>query len=174
MNKNRSMWISLMVIFAALPAVADAGAPADELAGLWKAKRRFGPDARGLLVLQRAGAAYSAEMVGRTVPVRDEKGELSFELPNGEGAFRGRLQTGGAIAGHWFPPNGMAQNAGSRFVSPVRLKPDGPNRWSGVVVPWEDAFTFYLLVQERPDGTLGLVLRNPERDFGAWLGVDRL
>ena len=161
--------------FACLVAfIASAAAAADELEGLWKAKRRFGPDARGLLVLQRTDATYSAEMVGRIVPVREEKGELSFELPNGEGAFRGRLEAGGAIAGHWFPPRGMAQNAGGVFVSPVRLKPDGPNRWSGQVTPWEDTFTFYLLAQKRPDGALGVVLRNPERDFGNWLGVNRL
>ncbi|HSS78062.1 MAG TPA: serine hydrolase [Thermoanaerobaculia bacterium] len=155
-------------------ATAAPAASADELAGLWKAKRRFGPDARGLLVIQRTDATYSAEMVGRIVPVRIEKGELSFDLPNGEGMFRGRLQAGGAIAGHWFPPSSMAQNAGGKFASPVRLKPEGPNRWSGQVVPFEDAFTFYLLAQKRPDGTLGVFLRNPERDFGAWLGVDRL
>ncbi|HEX6863345.1 MAG TPA: serine hydrolase [Thermoanaerobaculia bacterium] len=162
-------WIAFLLIAAALPA-----APVDELAGLWKAKRRFGPDARGLLVIQRSDAAYSAEMVGRIVPVRSEKGELSFDLPNGEGGFRGRLQADGAIAGHWFPPASMAQFTGGRFVSPVRLEPDGPNRWSGQVVPFDDAFTFYLLARKRPDGTMGVFLRNPERDFGAWLGVDRL
>lgn len=154
--------------------MAAPAASADELAGLWKAKRRFGPDARGLLVIQRTDATYSAEMVGRIVPVRIEKGELSFDLPNGEGAFRGRLQAGGAIVGYWFPPSSMAQNAGGKFASPVRLKSDGPNRWSGQVVPFEAAFTFYLLAQKRPDGTLGVFLRNPERDFGAWLGVDRM
>jgi len=68
----------------------------------------------------------------------------------------------------------MAQNAGGKFVSPVRLEPDGPNRWNGQVVPFDDAFTFYLLARKRPDGTIGVFLRNPERDFGAWLGVDRI
>ena len=165
---QKALWIAFLLL---------AQAPADsteELVGLWKAKRRFGPDARGLLVVQRTGAAYSAEMVGRIVPVRSEKGELSFDLPNGEGGFRGRHQAGGAIAGHWFPPPSMAQFTGGRFVSPVRLEPDGANRWSGQVVPFEDAFTFYLLARKRPDGTVGVFLRNPERDFGAWLGVDRM
>ncbi|HVG09055.1 MAG TPA: serine hydrolase [Thermoanaerobaculia bacterium] len=169
MIRIRALWIVFLLI-----AVALSAAPVDELEGLWKAKRRFGPDARGLLVLQRNDAGYSAEMVGRIVPVRSEKGELSFDLPNGEGGFRGRQQADGTVAGHWYPPNGMAQNAGGRFVSPVRLKPDGPNRWSGQVVPFDDAFTFYLLARKRPDGTMGVFLRNPERDFGAWLGVDRL
>lgn len=167
MVKIRALWIAFLLL--AVPA-----ASADELEGLWKAKRRFGPDARGLLVIQRTEAAYSAEMVGRIVPVRSEKGELSFDLPNGEGGFRGRHQADGAIAGHWFPPASMAQFTGGRFVSPVRLEPDGPNRWSGQVVPFEEAFTFYLLARKRPDGTMGVFLRNPERDFGAWLGIDRM
>ncbi|MEA2560438.1 MAG: hypothetical protein QOH06_1942 [Acidobacteriota bacterium] len=162
-----------LVVLSVLSVVLGT-ASADELEGLWKAKRRFGPDARGLLVIRQTDAAYSAEMVGRIVPVRSEKGELSFDLPNGEGGFRGRHQSDGTVAGHWYPPNGMAQNAGGKFVSPVRLEPDGPNRWSGQVVPFEDAFTFYLLARKRPDGTMGVFLRNPERDFGAWLGVDRL
>jgi len=168
--------IAVVLVLAVLPCAVTAAdaAPPEELVGLWKAKRRFGPDARGLLVIQRTGSTYSAEMVGRIVPVRSEKGELSFDLPNGEGAFRGRLLDDGAIAGHWFPPHSMAQNAGGTFASPVRLKPDGPNRWTGQVVPFEDAFTFYLLAQKRPDGTIGVFLRNPERDFGAWLGVDRI
>lgn len=39
---------------AAPASVASAG----ELAGLWKAKKRFGPDARGPLIIQKDGAAY--------------------------------------------------------------------------------------------------------------------
>jgi len=169
--------LALSLAPGAAQAPASAAAPADtaeELVGLWKAKRRFGPDARGLLVLQRTGAAYSAEMVGRIVPVRSENGEMSFELPNGEGAFRGRLEAGGDVAGHWFPPASRAQFTGGTFVSPVHLKADGMNRWSGQVAPFDEAFTFYLLATKRPDGTIGVFLRNPERDFGAWLGVDRI
>lgn len=169
--KTFRMFTGLLVVWVAQAAAAVS---VDELEGLWKAKRRFGPDARGLLVIQRTDATYVAEMVGRIVPVRADDGELSFDLPDEQGSFRGKLQGEGVILGHWFPPRGMAQNAGGIFASPVRLKADGPNRWSGTVVPWEDAFTFYLLAQKRPDGTLGVVLRNPERDFGAWLGVQRL
>jgi CubicO group peptidase (beta-lactamase class C family) len=175
MTKIRSVWIALLLIAAALPAAAPAAAPAgslDELAGLWKAKRWFGPFARGPLIIQRTGKTYSADLMGKTLPVRVEKSDLSFDLPNGQGSFRGTLQAAGAIAGHWFPPASVIQ--GSQYVSPVRLQPEGPNRWSGEVVPFEDMFTFYLLARKRPDGSLGVFLRNPERDYGAWLGVDRL
>ena len=143
----------------------------DELEGLWKAKRRFGPDARGPLIVQRAGTTYTADMMGLLLPVRAEGNELSFELPRGEGAFRGMLEEDGFIRGVWTPPGSPAM--GGR-ASPVVLTPEGPDRWGGEVVPFEDTFTFYLLVEERPDGSLGALLRNPERDFGALLGVERL
>jgi len=154
---------------------ADAAAPAgsaDELAGLWKAKRWFGPFARGTLVIQRTGATYSADMVGHTVPVGLDNGELSFSLPSGASSFRGKLLRESAIVGNWLPPHSLPQ--GQIYASPVHLRPDGRNRWSGQVAPFEDTFTFYLLARKRPDGSLGVFLRNPERDYGAWLGVDRL
>jgi CubicO group peptidase (beta-lactamase class C family) len=152
------------------PSAAAPAASADELAGLWKAKRWFGPFARGPLVIQRIGATYTAEMIGRTLPVLMDQGELSFELPNGQGSFRGKLQAGGALLGHWVPPSSIS----GKYASPVHLELEGPNRWSGQVVPFDDVFTFYLLARKRPGGTLGVFLRNPERDLGAWLGVDRL
>jgi len=162
----------LLVASLLFTTAAMAAAP-DELLGLWKAKRRFGPDARGTLVMERDGGADVAEIAGRVVPVRIENGEMLFELPGDQGSFRGRLRDG-AIAGHWIEPKGQGQNADSRFVSPVRLEPDGARRWIGRVMPFDDDFTFYLLLRQRPDGTIGAFLRNPERDFGAQQGVEQL
>src|SRR5262245_20768323 len=64
---------------------------AAELAGLWHAKHRFGPDISGPLILERANNTYIADIAGFTLPVRVEKGELSFEIPGDRGAFRGRI-----------------------------------------------------------------------------------
>lgn len=68
---------------------ASTGTPtatnaADELVGLWKAKRWFGPFARGALVITESGGSYAADMVGQRVPVRKDGGELMFDLPNGQ------------------------------------------------------------------------------------------
>src|SRR5882672_1100216 len=68
------------------------GSSVDELAGLWKAERWFGPVARGPVVIKRAGSTYTADMIGRALPVRVDRGELFFELPNNQGRFRGKMQ----------------------------------------------------------------------------------
>jgi CubicO group peptidase (beta-lactamase class C family) len=162
MMKIRSIGMVLLLI--AVPLAAN------DLEGLWKAKRWFGPFARGPLTVQRSGSTYTAEMMGKTVPVRVDQGELSFELPNGQGSFRGKLRDGGVLRGHWYQPEAI----NGKYASPVQLMPNGPDRWSGQVVPHEDTFTLYLLARKRPDGSFGVFLRNPERDFGAWLGADRL
>ena len=150
---------------------------AAELAGLWKAKKRFGPDARGLLIIHRTGNSYRADMVGRLLPVRANKDELAFDLPNREGNFRGKLDPKGRIVGHWYrfgTPVFRRDSKTPLSASPVVLEADGPNRWRGSVTPSEDTFTFYLLLQTQPDGSLRAVLGNPERDFGTQQGIERL
>jgi CubicO group peptidase (beta-lactamase class C family) len=166
---SRARWFAAAAVLLAACAVsagdlrAQAGDSAD-LTGLWKAKRRFGPEARGPLLLTRRGAGYSADFMGFVVPVRVSGGELSFELPNQLGSFRGKPRAGSTIRGLWFP-------AETNSATPVMLSPDGTNRWSGQVVPLDDEQTFYLRVRRRPDGSLAAFLRNPERDYGALLGI---
>jgi CubicO group peptidase (beta-lactamase class C family) len=155
---------------AHLPAQTQKGS-VDELAGLWKAQRWFGPVARGPLVIKRSGSSYTADMAGRSIPIRVERGELSFELPMNQGKFRGRLENNGMIFGFWFPnnsPTGMVR------VLPVTLRAVGTNVSSAEVNPSDDTFTFYLLARKRPDGSMGVFLRNPDRDQGALWAVDRI
>ncbi len=128
---------ALALLFLAVPSRADV---LDELGGLWKASRWFGPRARGTLVIQRSGDAYTADVAGRVVAVKVANGEMSFSLPNGEGTFRGKLQANG-IAGTWIPPKALGM--ADLYVSPVRLERAGPDRWIGQVMPFEDTFTFY-------------------------------
>lgn len=158
---------AIVLLLIATPLFADD----DPLTGLWKAKKRFGPDARGPLLIERDGDRYTADFVGRTFPVRVENGALTFTLPDAQGTFRGKVE-GGRIHGHWFRP-GSPVNL-SVYASPVALEPEAAQRWRGEVVPFDDTFTLFLLVQKRPDGSLGALLRNPERDHGGMLGVDRL
>jgi CubicO group peptidase (beta-lactamase class C family) len=150
-----------------------AAPSADELVGLWKAARRFGPDARGPLIIQRMSGGWIADFRGSIFPVRSEGTEMSFDLPNGEGSFKGRMQQGErSITGHW--TSAKSPTNGFFFAVPVVLEADGPDRLKGNVAPLDDNFTIYLIVRKRPDGSLGAFLRNPERNIGVNFDIDHI
>ena len=140
--------------------------PASDIVGLWKAKRYSGKDAKGPLLIERKGTTYTGDMIGFTFPVAVNNGEFSFELPNREGGFRGRL-VNNTIRGIWFSAPLGELGSGT----PVVLAAKGANRWSGQVAPNEGVETVYLLVTRRPDGTLAGTLRNIERDWGGFVGL---
>jgi len=145
----------------------------NELAGLWRARQWFGPYARGPLILERTPGGWSADFVGQRFPVQSSGAELSFELADHQGSFRGRWQQEeGVIAGHWISPRSPVN--GTQYATPVTLKLDGANRWRGDIAPRDDTFTLYLMMQSNPDGTLGAFLRNPERNIGVFFDVDHL
>jgi CubicO group peptidase (beta-lactamase class C family) len=160
---------------AAFPASAqeatrDTSAPSP---GLWMAKQRFGPDARGRLLLIRDGGAWRAELAGHRIAARAAADTISFALPDSLGSFIGRLSRDHrTVAGHWVQPRTVA--AGNPYASPLRLHADGANRWAGEVVPLDDEMTLFLRITRRPDGTLGAFIRNPERNLGRQLRVDRI
>lgn len=145
---------------------------AKELVGLWQAKRRFGPDVRGTLLVRQSNGEWRAEIAGRAAPVKLAGDEIAFELPDGNGAFKGKFDSRRArIAGHWIQPPSVAFGS---YASPVTLTKDRQNVWRGEVSPLDDALTFYLMINARPDGSVGVFLKNPERNLGRFVRVDRI
>jgi CubicO group peptidase (beta-lactamase class C family) len=142
---------------------AAAAADSDALVGLWKAKRWLKPHVRSTLIIERNGGVYTADLAGRVVAVTVKGRELSFRLPNGRESFRGKVEAE-EIAGWWYQPNAI----------PVRLHKAGAHRWIGTVETIENAITFYLLVQTRADGSLGVLVDNPEVDWGVRIGADTI
>lgn len=173
----RRMMRRLSLAFVAVALAIACAVNGDDLAGLWKAKKRFGPDSRGTLVVSRTANGYTADFLGSIIPVTSANGELMFALPNGDGSFRGRLDERGTIRGHWYR-RGTEVNGADRktpvAASPVRLSTDGANRWRGAVDSGQDTFTFYLLLQPRSDNSFAALLRNPEFDLGTQQRVERL
>jgi CubicO group peptidase (beta-lactamase class C family) len=162
-----------VLVAATLPAQAGQGSAAD-LAGLWEAKLRFGPDIRGLLILEHAAGAWRAEIAGRSAEAHLAGDTITFELPNGDGGFRGRLAAErGRIVGHWIQATTVT--SGSRFASPITLTRAGnAERWQGDVDPLADEFTMYLKVEPKPDGSMRAFLENPERNLGRFIRVTAL
>ena len=144
-------------------ATAEANSARD-LIGLWEAKRRFGPDVRGTLLIRQTGSNWQAEIAGRSAPVKLNGHSISFELADGKGKFRGKFDTRRTkIVGHWIQPGGVEISA---LASPVTLTKYGRDGWRGNVAPLDDAMTFYLMVKQRDDGSTSAFLRNPERHLG--------
>jgi CubicO group peptidase (beta-lactamase class C family) len=163
----------LALACAGTSAIAAAADSADELVGLWKATRWFGPDARGPLLIERGPEGWTADFMGGVLAVRSEGDALSFELAAGEGSFSGRLREHDRnVTGQWTQPGSRVH--GFRYATPVVLAADGPGRWRGSVRPREDVFTLYLMVRERADGSIGAFIRNPERNIGVFDDVDRI
>jgi CubicO group peptidase (beta-lactamase class C family) len=159
------------VTLLAHPIVAKAQPPAIDLAGLWAAKLRFGPDIRGTLTVTREGDAWLADFAGLSIPVRFDGRSLSFSLPGGEGSFRGRV-AGGEIVGHWL--QGRHALTGSDFATPVVLDADDRNRWRGEVRRLDVTSTYYLPVTRQPNGNYRAYLRHIERNQGRFIPVSRL
>lgn len=146
--------------------------PAKELVGLWHAKKRFGPDIRGTMMI-RQGSECRAEISGYGAKCVVNGNTVSFELAGGNGRFAGQIDPRTkAIDGHWFQA-AVPFTSGLAYASPVSLARRGQD-WFGTVTPIEEAFTFYLMVKELPDGSIGAFLRNPERNLGRFVRIDHL
>lgn len=146
---------------------------ARELAGLWEAKRRFGPDVRGTLLIRQTKSGWWAEIAGRSVQVTITGEAIAFELPDGKGSFQGKFDARRAkIAGHWIQPATVGN--GTPYASPVTLTKDSQNVWRGSVSPLDDMMTFYLMMKVRNDGSVGAFLKNPERNLGRFIRLDHL
>ena len=155
---------SIAVLAACLLLAGPAAA--NELDGLWQAKRRYGPDIRGPLLVTQTGDAWQAEIAGRKATVKVNGDTVAFQLPGGqEGEYRGTFAKARAeIVGHWI--SGQRVENGLSMASPVTLAKSGAHQWRGTVIPAEDAFTFYLKIETKADGTVGAFFRNPERNLG--------
>ena len=163
-----------LVLSAPLAAAAQEAPPAtiQDLSGLWAAKKRFGPEVRGPLLIEREPDGLRAEIKGRSARVVQNGSDVRFDLPGDEGGFSGRFEGSGIIRGHWARPSSPVSYG--RAASPVVLKSIGPGRWTGTIDPGEDSFTFYIFAKRAADGSYEAVLRNPEFDLGNQQRVRRL
>ena len=165
--------VCTVLLAGSAPVLAqNSSAPAPDsstadLSGLWSAKKWFGPDVRGRLIIERTSHGFLADIAGREAPVNRKGLELTFELPGKEGSFSGRIEGPGLIRGHWLRKDRPS-------ASPVVLIDGGPGKWLGTVDPGEDEFSFYIFARRRADGSYDAVLRNPEFDLGNQQGVRRL
>ena len=161
--------VLILFLVSALPLVApvpNRGHLPTNLIGLWEARRHFGPEVRGKLVIESAAGQWRASIAGRMAAARVARDSISFDLPDSTGSFTGRFDRARKrITGQWIQ---------SRSATPLTLSACGPNCYSGEAIGLDQEFTFYLKVAQRPDGSLGAFLRNPERNLGRFIRVDHI
>ena len=161
-------------IIASLMSVVSLTAAAQDtaLVGLWQAKKRFGPDLRGELIVQSNANGWRAQIRSRAVDARVRNDSVYADFPAG-GTFTGILDHDrGAINGFWIQPPTMRN--GGRYSTHVMLTACGNGCYTGQVRPLEDEFTWYVNIAPRSNGRLGAFLRNPDRNQGRFMGVDNV
>ena len=176
---KRLFFLSLVVVLSLIQAISTIRVgnahqnAAKDLVGIWEAKRYFGPDVRGTLLIRQINNKWQAEISGYSATTKLDSNDITFELPNEKGKFRGKFdQNRTRIVGHWIQPAGVQNGT---IASPVMLTKNGRDFWKGNVVPLDDTMTFYLMIKARDDGSIGAFLRNPDRNLG-WTRyrIDRL
>lgn len=164
----------LFVLTFAWPSIADVtDGPAEDLVGLWAARRDFTPDVRGLLTIRQVDGDLLAEIGGYRVVASQEQGEIRFEVPGNRGYFRGRFTNQReTIQGHWVQPR--TQKSFASFASPVELSRYAAGQWRGLVIPLQDQLHFYLVIEKRDDGKIGAFMRNPEANIGRFYRIEEV
>lgn len=168
MTLRVGVW-SLLFLIMPLSLFAQDTSTEVEIPGLWEAKLRFGPDVRGMLTIEHEGDTWRAEIAGRNGTAHLTGESIEFELPDGDGRFRGAFASGRkSIAGHWIQSSG--------YASPVTLARAGKTeRWRGTIDPLDEALTMYLKVDPpAADGSMRAFLKNPERNFGIFTRIASL
>ena len=152
----------------------DASGRDTSLVGLWHAKVRHGPDARGALRVERDVDGWRGSLAGHVARAHVSGDSITLAFPSA-GTFTGQLAPDRTrVVGHWKQARLLILNVGGSYATPMVLSACGRGCYTGRIDPLEDRFTFYMEVKARPDGTLGVFLRNPERNQGRIVRADNM
>lgn len=161
--------------FLFVSTTARGGESAHDLVGVWEAQQILLPHLRGTLYVIESGGQWRAEIAGTRATGEADGREVRFHFvqEDGEHVLLVRLDARGRVRNaQWTQP--ATFRVGSRNNFPVPLKPAGKGRWRGEVTPIEDGFTFYMVMMEQDDGTIGAFLRNPDRNLGVFTNLKRM
>lgn len=139
----------------------------EQLTGVWQAQQSFASAWNHELTIRQSGSEVVAAIDDITLKAKFNGKELRFKLPGDRGAFRGRRDDDGNLAGHWIQP--ATQNTTYPYAFPLHFTRDG-KEWSARVRTLPDRITLFLKVSRADDGPLQAFIRNPEWNLGIRLG----
>jgi len=170
MHNRRAFLFALAAVITATPGALHA--QSDVPLGIWVSETINGSALRGTLTVTRAGTEWTARIASAETRFQIKGDSVRFAFPSELGYFRGALaKDAKSIAGFWVQPKdpkpptrddpgGLSQS----FATPLTLRSQGPDRWTGEVVPLIDRYTLYLHMWRTPSGFVAAGFRNPERN----------
>jgi CubicO group peptidase (beta-lactamase class C family) len=133
----------------------------NDLLGLWGAESLLGPQVRGELTLERRGQTWLLGVSGVEVSAAQQGDSVVLALPGGQGVLKLWTKRTATPQAFWVQPAGL----NAPYATPVRLRRESENRWSGNIVPVPEQFSLYLMVTRSNDSTLRGLFRNPEANW---------
>ena len=172
-RSSRLAGFVLALCLLAGPSCAQPGSPTWE--GLYVAEKKFGPELRGSVTLQRSGEEWTARIQDESAPAERK------ESPNGSaqwsfsfvdhGRFVGHQPSDGtAITGHWIQAPGQVD--GYPYATPARFEPTGSDTFEGEITPAPQTVSLNIPLIADGANTYRTFLRNPERNLGMFFRIE--
>jgi len=175
-RRRRSLLRGLILLGALfLSPVGRAGDSArsvQDLEGLWQSTRSFGPDLRGPIVVQRGETGWRADLKNQIVLGKVENKQIAFDFGDGQMLRLTPEEKKQRLTGWW--TQGRSPFHPNSFLTPVELRAETKNRFSGEISPLEERITFYMPVTVGADKKATTYLCNPEQNAGRLLDVRRI
>jgi CubicO group peptidase (beta-lactamase class C family) len=156
--------VSLVGLLSGVAAQLRAGQapPVPALAGLWGSESVLGPQVRGALTLERQGGRWIARIGGYELDAPVAGDEVRFELSDGAGGLRARLEDQGRwVRGFWIQHGEML----GPYATPVTLARVRADAWRGTVRPLAERFSLYLMIRRDEQGELHGAFHNPQANW---------
>ena len=175
-RRRRSLLRGFILLGALfLSPAGRAGEPArnvQDLEGLWQSTRSFGPDLCGPIVVQREGTEWRADLKNQIVLGKVENKQIAFDFGDGQSLRLNPEEKKQRLIGWW--TQGRSPFHPNSFLTPVELRTEAKNRFSGEISPLEERITFYMPVTVGADKKATTYLCNPEQNAGRSLDVRRI
>lgn len=168
----------LIALFAFLGALAGLNASEQRclnaqesgasLIGVWEAEQTFNHHQARTITLQKTNEQWFATLGDTRCKVNNQSENLSFELSNGGGKFRGKIsKSDQSVTGFWIQP--ITTNLNYPLATPLRFD-KLKDTWKANVQPLRDRLRFYLVVSKPHGKPVEAFIRNPERNVGIRIG----
>ena len=161
-----------MIGFSIACSISFVVAALSPFVGAWASAQSFGKahagDAVHVALKNKIYATFGTETV--SAPLTGQSHQ-AFAFADGSRMTLDQSSRS-TLSGEWIQPATVTY--GGSYATPLVLTKRGYFDWDGTIDPVPDVTHFYLTVSQNADGTLSALLRNPETNAGARIGLRTL